>query len=148
MAQKFEDIVNNMVNVGLGVAATAAEKGKEVFDDLAAKGSEVRNDAVQSDFGKSMADIFQQAGGAFSEATDRLSAQGATVAERILDELIMARVRPMTKTERIDFLAHVRDLVDSADNATVTVEVEVDEPADKAASETAAADTDAESTEA
>ena len=42
MAQKFEDIVNNMVNVGLGVAATAAEKGKEVFDDLAAKGSEVR----------------------------------------------------------------------------------------------------------
>ena len=95
-----------------------------------------------------MADIFQQAGGAFSEATDRLSAQGATVAERILDELIMARVRPMTKTERIDFLAHVRDLVDSADNATVTVEVEVDEPAEEAASETAAADTDAESTEA
>lgn len=54
----------------------------------------------------------------------------------------------MTKTERIDFLAHVRDLVDSADNATVTVEVEVDEPAEEAVGETTAADSDAESTEA
>ena len=46
MAQKFEDIVNNMVNVGLGVAATAAEKGKEVFDDLAAKGATQAADAL------------------------------------------------------------------------------------------------------
>lgn len=128
MAQRFEDIVNNMVNIGLGVAATAAERSREVLDDLAAKGSEVRSDAAQSDFARSMADIFEQAGGAFTDATERLGAQGSTVAERILDELILARVRPMTKTERIDFLAHVRDLVDDVDSATVTVEVEVDEP--------------------
>lgn len=128
MAQRFEDIVNNMVNIGLGVAATAAERSREVLDDLAAKGSEVRSDAAQSDFARSMAEIFEQAGGAFTDATERLGAQGSTVAERILDELILARVRPMTKTERIDFLAHVRDLVDDVDSATVTVEVEVDEP--------------------
>lgn len=128
MAQRFEDIVNNMVNIGLGVAATAAERSREVLDDLAAKGSEVRSDAAQSDFARSMAEIFEQAGGAFTDATERLGVQGSTVAERILDELILARVRPMTKTERIDFLAHVRDLVDDVDSATVTVEVEVDEP--------------------
>lgn len=132
MAQSFEDLINNMVNVGIGVAATAAEKGKEVIDGFAAKGSEVRGDAAQSDFARSMADIFAQAGGAFTDATERLGAQGSSVAERILDELILARVRPMTKTERIAFLAHVRDLVDSADATTVTVEVEVEveEPAD------------------
>lgn len=42
----------------------------------------------------------------------------------MLDELILARVRLLTKTERVDFMAHVRDLVDSVDDDTVTVEVE------------------------
>ena len=42
----------------------------------------------------------------------------------MLDELILARVRLLTKTERVDFMAHVRDLVDSVDDNTVTVEVE------------------------
>ena len=150
MAQSFEDIVNNMVNIGLGVAATAAEKGKEVLDDFAAKGSEVRGEARQSDFARSMADVFEQAGGVFTDATARFSSTGASVAERILDELILARVRPMTKTERIDYLAHVRDLVDSVDERTVTVEVEVDEPAaaDAPADEVAAEPADAPAADA
>ena len=71
-----------------------------------------------------MSDIFEQAGGTFSDVTERLSEQGATAAERVLDELILARVRLLTKTERVDFMAHVRDLVDSVDDDTVTVEVE------------------------
>ncbi|VWM03987.1 Uncharacterised protein [Collinsella intestinalis] len=64
------------------------------------------------------------AGGTFSEVTERLSEHGATAAERILDELILARVRLLTKSERVAFMAHVRDLVDSVDDGTVTVEVE------------------------
>ena len=43
---------------------------------------------------------------------------------RILDELILARVRAMTKAERVEFMAHVRDLVDSVDDDTVSVKVE------------------------
>lgn len=42
----------------------------------------------------------------------------------MLDELILARVRLLTKTERVEFMAHVRDLIDSVDDDTVTVEVE------------------------
>ena len=146
MAKKFEDLVNDMVNVGFGVAATAAEKGKEVFDDLNAKGAEARADASGTDFARSMSDIFERAGGAFGDVTERLGASTSTVAERILDELILARVRMMTVSERIDFLAHVRDLVDSADDSTVTVEVEsVDdaEPADEAPEVAADAEADA-----
>ncbi len=124
MATKFEDLVNNMVNIGFGAAALTAEKGKEVLDSLSAKGEEVRRDPTTPDFARSMSDIFERAGGAFSDVSDRLSTQGETVAERILDELIVARVKPMTKAERTEFLAHVRDLVDAADDATVTVKVE------------------------
>ncbi len=71
MAKKFEDLVNDMVNVGFGVAATAAEKGKEVFDDLNAKGAEARADASGTDFARSMSDIFERAGGAFGDVTER-----------------------------------------------------------------------------
>lgn len=71
-----------------------------------------------------MSDIFEQAGGTFSDVTERLSERGATAAERVLDELILARVRLLTKTERVEFMAHVRDLIDSVDDDTVTVEVE------------------------
>lgn len=142
MATKFEDLVNNMVNIGFGAAALTAEKGKEMLDTLASKGEEVRHDTETPDFARSMSDVFERAGGMFSNVTDRLNTQGETVAERILDELILARVRPMTKAERIGFLSHVRDLVDSADDATVTVkvesvEVEEDPVADDAADEVA-----------
>ena len=58
--------------------------------------------------------------------TERLGEKGESTAERVLDELILARVRFLTKAERTEFLAHVRDLVDSVDDATVTVEVEVE----------------------
>lgn len=142
MATTFEDLVNNMVNIGIGMAATAAEKGKEVLDDLNAKGEQVRSEKPSSDFARSMSDVFVQAGGAFSDVTDRLSSQGSSVAERVLDELILARVRMLTMSERTEFLAHVRDLVDSVDDATVTVEVEsveeepdagADAPVDEAA---------------
>ncbi|MDO4436851.1 MAG: hypothetical protein Q4B77_02740 [Coriobacteriaceae bacterium] len=135
MTTKFEELVTNMVNVGFGAAAITAEKGKEVLADLNARGEEVlkdlnergeqvRHDRQSSDFARSMSDIFEQAGGTFSEVTERLSEQGATAAERVLDELIMARARMLTKTERVSFMAHVRDLIDSIDDDTVTVEVE------------------------
>ncbi len=135
MAMKFEELVNGMVNVGFGAAAVTAEKGKEFFDGLNARGEEVlrdlndrgeqaRHDNRSSAFARSMSDIFMDAGGTFSEVTERLGEHGATAAERILDELILARVRLLTKSERVAFMAHVRDLVDSVDDGTVTVEVE------------------------
>lgn len=135
MATKFEELVNGMVNISFGAAAVTAEKGKEILDGLNARGEEVlrdlnergeqvRHDSRSSDFARSMSDIFEEAGGTFSEVTGRLSEKGATAAERVLDELILARVRLLTKTERVAFMAHVRDLVDSVDDDTVTVEVE------------------------
>lgn len=135
MAIKFEELINGMVNVGFGAAAVTAEKGKEIFEDLNARGEEVlrdlnsrgehvRHDRETPDFARSMSDIFEQAGGTFSDVTERLSERGATAAERVLDELILARVRLLTKTERVEFMAHVRDLIDSVDDDTVTVEVE------------------------
>ena len=145
MATKFEDLVNNMVNIGFGAAALTAEKGKEMLDTLASKGEEVRHDSQTPDFARSMSDIFERAGGAFSDVTDRLSNQGESVAERILDELILARVRTMTKAERVEFMVHVRDLVDSVDDGTVTVEVEsveATDPADEAAADDAVKETD------
>ena len=134
MPTKFEELIHGMVNIGFGAAALTAEKGKEVLDTLNAKGEQVRSDATAPDFARSMSDIFEQAGGAFSDVTERLNEKGESTAERALDELILARVRFLTKTERTEFLAHVRDLVDSVDDATVTVKIEV-EPADEKASE-------------
>ncbi len=146
MASTFESLINNMLNVGIGAAATAAEKGKEVLDDLSAKGEQVRREQPAPDFARSMQDIFTQAGGAFSDVTERLGTKGSTVAERILDELILARARTLTMSERVEFMAHVRDLVDSVDDATVTVEVEAQEPAtDEAASVDAQDDAPADS---
>lgn len=138
MAAKFDDLVNGMVNVGFGAAATAAgaaatmaAKGKEVLDDLASKGEEARRDPAAPDFARSMSDIFQKAGGAFSDATERLSAQGETVAERILDELILARARQLSPNDRAAFVSHVGDLVDSIRDETVSVKVESVETAEE-----------------
>ncbi len=125
MATNFEKLVNDMVNVSLGAAAVVAERGKEVLSDLSAKGEEVRSDPTSPDFGRSMADIFSRAGGAVSDATERLSAAGATTAEKILDELIRARVRDMSATERTEFVGHVKDLVASVEDASQDVDVEV-----------------------
>lgn len=123
MATKFEELVNGMVNVGFGVAAVAAEKTQEVLGDFAEKGEQVRKDKQTPDFARSMSDIFEQAGGTFSDVTERLSEKGETAAERVLDELILARCRTMTKAERLEFMVRVRDLIDSIDDDTVTVEV-------------------------
>ena len=71
-----------------------------------------------------MSDIFEQAGGMFTDVTERLGAQGETVAERILDELIVARVRTMGASERTAFIAHVRELMDSVEDGSVSVPVE------------------------
>lgn len=124
MATSFEKIVNNMVNIGFGAAALTAEKGKEMLDSLSAKGEEVRSDTETPDFARSMSEVFERAGGVFSDVTDRLSNQGESVAERILDELILARVRPMTGAERAEFVSHVSELVDKVDDAAVSVKVE------------------------
>lgn len=126
MATKFEELVNEMVNVSFGVAATAVEKTQEVFDGLNAKGEQVRHDKQTPDFARSMSDVFEHAGGVFSDVTARMSTKGETAAERVLDELILARVRYMTVSERVAFMAHVRDLIDSVDDDTVSVEVEVE----------------------
>ncbi len=132
MATKFEDLMNGMVNVGFGVAATAVEKTQEVLDDLGSKGEQVRRDRTTPDFARSMSDIFERAGGTFSEVTERLGAKGSTAAERVLDELIVARVRQLSAPERAAFVAHVRDLVEAVESETVTVEVESVEPTDEA----------------
>ena len=124
MDKTFEELVTGMVDVSLGAAAMAADKGKELIDDLSARGAQARSDASQGDFACSMADVFKQAGGAVSDVTERLSEQGATVAERILDELIVARVRPLTTAERAAFVAHVTELVEAVPAAAVSVPVE------------------------
>lgn len=135
MATKFEELVNGMVNISFGAAAITAERGKEVLESLSARGEEVlndlnargeeaRHDPSTPDFARSMSDIFEQAGGMFTDVTERLSAQGATAAERILDELIVARVRTMGASERAAFVDHVRELVDSVEDGSVSVPVE------------------------
>lgn len=135
MATSFEDLMNNMINVSLGAAAIAADKGKEFLDDLTARGAQVREEASDSDFARSMSDAFERAGGTFHDVTERMSAQGATVAERVLDELILARVRPLSATERAAFIAHVDELVANAPEPAVEVpveEVETEESAEDA----------------
>lgn len=142
MATKFEELVNEMVNVSFGVAATAVEKTQEVFDGLNTKGEQVRHDAQTPDFARSMSDIFEHAGGVFSDVTARMSTKGESAAERVLDELILARVRYMTVSERVAFMAHVRDLVDSVDDDTVTVEVEVESAPEDASEAASTGDAD------
>lgn len=124
MAAKFEDIVNGMLNVGFGAAAVAAEKGKEVFDGLNAKGQEVRSDSSTPDFARSFSDAFAQAGGTVSDVTERLSAQGESAAEKVLDELIRLRARQLSEVERTEFLDHIAEVVKHADDEAVRVTVE------------------------
>lgn len=124
MANSFENLVNDMVNIGFGAAAMAAEKSRAVLDDLSAKGEEVRRDPQSSDFTRSMSDIFERAGGTFSDVTSRLSSQGETAAERILDELIVARLRQLDAGGRAAFVSHVADLSRAVDMETVDVTVE------------------------
>ena len=146
MATKFDDFVsgmasmtNGVINVGVGAAAVAAEKSKEVIDELNAKGAEVRTEAAQSDFSQSMADAFERAGGTISDTVERLSKQGATLNEKILDELIISHLRPLSEGERAEFLSHVKDLADAvAEEATsVPVDAVEDEPADETAADEA-----------
>lgn len=113
MVMKFDQLVNGAINVGFGAAAVAVEGGKKVLDDLGTKGEQVRKDA-----------------GTISDLTERLGMQGETAAQRVLDELILARVRVMTAPERTAFLAHVRDLVDSVEDNVTSVPVESVEPDD------------------
>ena len=87
-----------------------------------------------------MSVVFERAGCMFSDVTDRLSNQGESVAERILDELILARVRPMTAAERSEFVNHVTELVSKVDDATVSVKVEAVEVEADADAEPAAED--------
>ena len=137
MATRFEELVNGMINISVGAAATAAEKGKEVMDGLSAKGEEVRGNAGAPDFARSMADVFERAGGAFSDVTERVSASGATTADKVFDELILARLRPVSRVEREAFIAHVKDLVESLDSSAVQVPVEHVEQAAEQAEEPA-----------
>ena len=108
MVMKLDQLVNGAINVGFGAAAVAVEGGKKVLDDLGTKGEQVRKDAGTPDIARSVSDMFEQAGGTISDLTERLGMQGETAAQRVLDELILARVRVMTAPERTAFLAHVR----------------------------------------
>lgn len=136
----FEELVTNMVNVSLGAAAMAADKGKEFVDELSARGVQARDEAAQSDLGRSVTDAFKQAGDVANDAAERLASQGATVAERVLDELIVARVRPLTTPERAAFVTHVTELVDAVPTAAVNVPVETVEPDEDAPADAAPAD--------
>ena len=124
MDGKLEGLFNNAINVGFGAAAVTIGTSKKVIDDLAARGAEVRSDNTTPDIARSVSDMFEQAGGTISDLTERLGTQGETAAQRVLDELIMARVRIMTASERTAFLAHVRDLVDAVEDNVTTVPVE------------------------
>ena len=106
MVMKLDQLVNGAINVGFGAAAVAVEGGKKVLDDLNTKGEQVRKDAGTPDM------------------TERLGMQGETAAQRVLDGLILARVRVMTAPERTAFLAHVRDIVDSVEDNVTSVPVE------------------------
>lgn len=130
MVMKLDQLVNGAINVGFGAAAVAVEGGKKVLDDLNTKGEQVRKDAGTPDIARSVSDMFEQAGGTFSDLTERLGMQGETAAQRVLDELILARVRVMTGPERTAFLAHVRDIVDSVEDNVTSVPVESVEPDD------------------
>lgn len=130
MVMKLDQLVNGAINVGFGAAAVAVEGGKKVLDDLGTKGEQVRKDAGAPDIARSVSDIFEQAGGTISDLTERLGMQGETAARRVLDELILARVRVMTAPERTAFLAHVRDIVDSVEDNVTSVPVESVEPDD------------------
>ena len=124
MVMKLDQLVNGAINVGFGAAAVAVEGGKKVLDDLNTKGEQVRKDAGTPDIARSVSDMFEQAGGTISDLTERLGMQGETAAQRVLDELILARVRVMTAPERTAFLAHVRDIVDSVEDNVTSVPVE------------------------
>lgn len=124
MALKLDQLVNGAINVGFGAAAVAVESSKKVLDDLNTKGEQVRHDAGAPDIARSVSDMFEQAGGTISDLTERLGMQGETAAQRVLDELILARVRVMTAPERTAFLAHVRDIVDSVEDNVTSVPVE------------------------
>ena len=130
MVMKFDQLVNGAINVGFGAAAVAVEGGKKVLDDLNTKGEQVRKDAGAPDIARSVSDMFEQAGGTISDLSDRLGMQGETAAQRVLDELILARVRVMTAPERPAFVAHVRDIVDSVEDNVTSVPVESVEPDD------------------
>lgn len=130
MVMKLDQLVNGAINVGFGAAAVAVEGGKKVLDDLGTKGEQVRKDAGTADIARSVSDMFEQAGGTISDLTERLGMQGETAAQRVLDELILARVRVMTGPERTAFLAHVRDIVDSVEDNVTSVSVESVEPDD------------------
>lgn len=72
---------------------------------LTPRGEQVRKDTATPDIARSVSDMFEQAGGTISDLTERLGTQGETAAQRVLDELILARVRVMTAPERTAFLA-------------------------------------------
>ena len=128
MALKLDQLVNGAINVGFGAAAVAVEGSKKVLDDLNTKGEKVRHEAGTPDIARSVSDMFEQAGGTISDLTERLGMQGETAAQRVLDELILARVRVMSAPERTAFLAHVRDIVDSVEDNVTSVPVESVEP--------------------
>lgn len=131
----FDDLVNGVIgltegaiNVGFGAAAVAAEKSKEVLDDLNAKGEEVRNDAETPDIFRSISDAFKAAGGTISETVERLSTRGETATEKVLDELILMHARQLSLAERDEYLVHVQNLIRSIPEEPA-VEVPVDEEA-------------------
>ena len=121
MVMKLDQLVNGAINVGFGAAAVAVEGGKS---------EQVRKDTATPDIARSVSDMFEQAGGTISDLTERLGTQGETAAQRVLDELILARVRVMTAPERTAFLAHVHDIVDSVEDNVTSVPVESVEPDD------------------
>lgn len=124
MATLFGDLVNGMINVSFGAAAVAAEKSKDVLDGLNAKGAEVRNDPETPDFARSVSDMFTVATDTAADVTERLNARGESMTDKVLDEIIRARVRPMDASGRADYVKHIENLVANIDTDPIKVKVE------------------------
>ena len=130
MVMKLDQLVNGAINVASAPPPLPSRAARRFSTTLIPRASRVRKDAGAPDIARSVSDMFEQAGGTISDLTERLGMQGETAAQRVLDELILARVRVMTAPERTAFLAHVRDIVDSVEDNVTSVPVESVEPDD------------------
>lgn len=136
MATKFEELVNGMVNVGFGAAAVTAEKGKELLDGLNARGEEVLrdlNDRGEPGTSRQPFVRFHALHVRYLHGCRRHVLRGDRASERAWGHCRRAHPRrahsrPCAFADQVrarrDFMAHVRDLSNSVDDGTVTVEVE------------------------
>ena len=127
MASVFQHTVTAPVrgNTNTEVFCTNADDWEETFLCSIAK-------LKDSDYADMMRTVYSKLtpyeGGSCILTDDKAPVE--VLGMRVLDELILARVRVMTAPERTAFLAHVRDIVDSVEDNVTSVPVESVEPDD------------------